>query len=189
MGKVAESNTNFLGTLAEALDQLAQYLSEAGATDRTSATISEAAEVRRRIKLLPPEPDFLFSEIETDSEEEDGDEAWETATESEDEGTDVSNAATGIEELATEDKSTASSQDIPQTCSSNELSATEVTPSASIFSSDTPQPAKTRITDILSTPLEVKLSSTPMELLWWILLGILSILVAVLGGALASRGK
>ncbi|KAJ6499870.1 hypothetical protein DFH09DRAFT_1203341, partial [Mycena vulgaris] len=85
MRKVADSETYFLGALGEALDQLAGYLSGKGDSDGASAATDESAEVRRRIELLPPEPEFLFEEIETDSEDEDDDQEWETATESEEE--------------------------------------------------------------------------------------------------------
>ncbi|KAF7357936.1 Tetratricopeptide repeat family [Mycena venus] len=38
---------------------------------------------------------------------------------------------------------------------------------------ETAPSAKKSLTDVLSKPLEVRLSSTPMDILWWILLGIL----------------
>jgi hypothetical protein len=50
---------------------------------------------------------------------------------------------------------------------------------------DTLGPAKRRVAAFLGTLFKVKLSGRPMDILWWILLGILSILVGVLSGALA----
>jgi tetratricopeptide (TPR) repeat protein len=49
---------------------------------------------------------------------------------------------------------------------------------------DTHKTGKRRVSDLLNTPLEVKLSTTPMDILWWVLVGILSILVGILSVAL-----
>jgi hypothetical protein len=52
------------------------------------------------------------------------------------------------------------------------------------------RPANFRVADILCTQLEVKLSmSNTMDLLWCILLGMLSLLVGILGVALAVAGN
>ncbi|KAJ6488381.1 hypothetical protein DFH09DRAFT_1209622, partial [Mycena vulgaris] len=109
MRKVANSETYFLGAFGEALDQLAGYLAEKGDSDGASAATDESAEVRCRIELLPPEPEFLFSAIETDSEDEDDDQEWETATESEEEYHD---AAIDVE---LDPASTITSQDLSST--------------------------------------------------------------------------
>ncbi|KAJ6488373.1 hypothetical protein DFH09DRAFT_1455667, partial [Mycena vulgaris] len=58
MRKLADSETYLLGALGEALNQLAGYLSETGDSEGASAATDESAEVRRRIELLPPEPEF-----------------------------------------------------------------------------------------------------------------------------------
>jgi hypothetical protein len=50
---------------------------------------------------------------------------------------------------------------------------------------ETHKTGKRRVSDLLNTPLEVKLSTTPMNILWWVLVGILSILVGILSVALA----
>ncbi|KAJ7481846.1 hypothetical protein FB451DRAFT_955061, partial [Mycena latifolia] len=55
MRKVADTETYFLQDLAEALEQLARYLLGKCDTERASAAISESAEVRRKIELLPPQ--------------------------------------------------------------------------------------------------------------------------------------
>ncbi|KAJ6499877.1 hypothetical protein DFH09DRAFT_844817, partial [Mycena vulgaris] len=46
--KVADNETYFLGTLGEALDQLAGYLAEKGDNEGAAAAMYESAEVRRR---------------------------------------------------------------------------------------------------------------------------------------------
>jgi tetratricopeptide (TPR) repeat protein len=90
--KVAKTETYFLVALVQAIDELTGYLSEKGDTERASRVISESIEVRAKIAALPPEPDFIFEEIEIKSEEEEdtvfrrGEEKeWETATESDQE--------------------------------------------------------------------------------------------------------
>ncbi|KAJ7699269.1 hypothetical protein B0H17DRAFT_1196361 [Mycena rosella] len=182
MRKVADPETYFLGDLAEGLDQLVRYLSEKGAADRAIAASSEAAEVRRRIELLPPEPEFLFSEIETEEEEED------------DEGKDPSSStAIELEVVALEATSANDSQDNPKTCSPSEISSIADPLRASVQL--VPQPvdgaqrerhaAADRITGTLVVPLEAKSSRTPTDLLLWIWLGLLSVLVAIMGVGLA----
>ncbi|KAJ7678722.1 hypothetical protein B0H17DRAFT_1206646 [Mycena rosella] len=194
MRKVADTETYFLGALIEALNQLAGYLSEKGAADRAAAAKSEATEVRRKIELLPPEPDFLFSEIETEEEEEDDEEAWETATEEDDEGKNPSSrTARELQVVALEATSATNSQDTPKTCSPSEISSTEDPLHAS--NQLLPQPvdgaqrerhaAADRITGMLVVPLEAKSSRTPTDLLLWIWLGLLSVLVVIMGVALA----
>ncbi|KAJ6463301.1 hypothetical protein DFH09DRAFT_1227305 [Mycena vulgaris] len=100
MRKVADNETYFLGALGEALDQLARYLAEKGDTERATVVTSESGEVRNKVALLPPEPEFLFSDVEMDdSEDECEDDDWETATESDD---DYQDAATDIKLEASE---------------------------------------------------------------------------------------
>ncbi|KAJ6488367.1 hypothetical protein DFH09DRAFT_1455660 [Mycena vulgaris] len=101
MRNVADNETYFLGALGEALDQLARYLDEKGYTERATAATSESGGVRNKIALLPPEPEFLCSDVEMDeSEDEYEDEAWETAMESEDDN--YQDAETDIELKASE---------------------------------------------------------------------------------------
>ncbi|KAJ7678717.1 hypothetical protein B0H17DRAFT_1334059 [Mycena rosella] len=160
---VADTETYFLPALAGALDQLAGYYSERGDAEAASKTTSEIIEVRKRIELLSPQPDFLFSEIEMDSDEG----AGETATES-------------------EDNSVAASADLlssQQTFSPAKLSQ----PCAILIQGDTQEehagretvnPVQARVASILRTPLEVRLSSTPMDILWWMLVAILGVALA-----------
>ncbi|KAJ6594559.1 hypothetical protein B0H19DRAFT_1366402 [Mycena capillaripes] len=87
MRKVVRSETYFLPALAEALDQMTDYLAERGDITGASAAAAECAEIREKFASLPPEPDFLFDSAkieegwESDEEEEDGEESWETASE------------------------------------------------------------------------------------------------------------
>ncbi|KAJ6493823.1 hypothetical protein DFH09DRAFT_1376887 [Mycena vulgaris] len=176
MRKVADTEPYFLPALAEALDQLAGYFAEEGDAELASATAFESAEVRRRMERLPAQPAFLFSEIEMESEDEEDEDVWETATESEDDYHDgetdidvVVSDAVGANLLSTQQ--TSSLTDPPPYQSVVSISgegAVEV-------AKDTAQPSKSLKAVILSTPLEVKfqLSSTPLDLLWWMLVGIL----------------
>ncbi|KAJ7467001.1 hypothetical protein FB451DRAFT_1369467 [Mycena latifolia] len=182
--------------LAEALDQLAGYHSENGDAERAAAATSEAVEVRRKIESLPPQPFFLFSEFEMESESEDDGGA--TATESDDEE-EYHDATTDLEVVFSEVACATSAQELPSATQAVEAGVESCcSPSAashaavlSMGEAATPpiileshgeervanDTAKDRVTDILGTPLEVKfqLSSTPMDLLWWILLVILSV--------------
>ncbi|KAJ6499866.1 hypothetical protein DFH09DRAFT_1375915 [Mycena vulgaris] len=200
--KVADNETYLLGALGEALDQLAGYLSEKRDTEGASAVTDESAEVRHRIGLLPLEPEFLFLHFETESEDEDDDQAWETATESEEE---YHHAAMDVEVAGLDPASTITSQDLPSTppissttetqseentvsqtpaiASMEQATTPPVTSRAEIHvSEDIAKPATPppRVADILSTPLEVKLHlrSTPMDILWWILVGVLGVALA-----------
>ncbi|KAJ6499861.1 hypothetical protein DFH09DRAFT_1375914 [Mycena vulgaris] len=208
MRKVADSETYFLGALGEALDQLTGYLAEKGDTEGAAAATSESAEVQRRMELLPPESEFLFSPIETESDSEDDDQEWETATESEEEYHD---AAVDVEVAGLDPASAITSQDLslspPILSDSTETQSEQngipwaqapimtskeqatIPPVTSQYedhiSEDIAKPEMSppRAAAILSTPLKVKLHlqlrSTPVDILWWIL-------VAVLGIALAA---
>ncbi|KAJ7502535.1 hypothetical protein B0H11DRAFT_1988981 [Mycena galericulata] len=68
--KLADTETYFLPVLVEGLDQLAGYLSEKGDTERASAEISEIDKIKAKIVSMPPEPEFLFGEIEMEPEHE-----------------------------------------------------------------------------------------------------------------------
>jgi hypothetical protein len=48
----------------------------------------------------------------------------------------------------------------------------------------TVQRATSSVADILYTPLEIKLRSTPMDILWWMLVGIMGVFLGVLSVAL-----
>ncbi|KAJ7837066.1 hypothetical protein B0H14DRAFT_3704353 [Mycena olivaceomarginata] len=93
MQRVSSPETYFLPGLAEALDQLAAYLTENGDAIGASAAAAECAEVRREFAALPPEPEFLFEEVvdmvELNNEEEGWAEADEYHDTSEGPSTDV----------------------------------------------------------------------------------------------------
>jgi hypothetical protein len=63
MRKLVNPETYFLPALAEALDQLADYLAEKRDVGGASAAAAECAEVRREFAVLPPEPEFLFEKV------------------------------------------------------------------------------------------------------------------------------
>ncbi|KAJ6488375.1 hypothetical protein DFH09DRAFT_1377621 [Mycena vulgaris] len=204
MRKVADSETYLLGAFGEALDQLAGYLTEKGDSEGAAAATDESVEVRRRVELLPPEPEFLFLHIEAESDDESDDQEWETATESEEEYRD---AAIDVEVASLDPASTITFQDLsstPPILSSTETQSEQngipwmqapvmtskeqatMPPVTSQYedriSEDIAKHATppTRAADILSTPLEVKfqLRSTPMDIIWWILLGVLGVALA-----------
>ncbi|KAJ7475436.1 hypothetical protein B0H11DRAFT_2281935 [Mycena galericulata] len=195
--KVSDNETYFLAALGETLDELAGYLVEKGEVDRALAATAESAEVRKRIESLPPQPPSLFMEVKTEPSEdadEDDDEAWETATESDDEYHDVSDAGTAAEgEAPTVSNEYGQSKPAyadlrliasaePQFQASNEIStvnatAPRVSPPGEHEAVTISMLRTRRLPAVLATPLEVKLSSTPMDILWWIWLAILSVVV------------
>ncbi|KAJ7466991.1 hypothetical protein FB451DRAFT_1401844 [Mycena latifolia] len=192
--QVADNEPYFLGALAEALDQLAGYLLENGDAERAAAVTSEAVEVRRKTECLPPQPEFLFSQVEMDSEDED--DGWATATESEE----YHDAAAGIETVVSKATST-SSQELPSATQAIEaevkggsslsavlqvaMPSTDDASTSPVASKGEERAArdigKKGIADMLRKLLRVELSSTPMVILWWMLLGVLSVLVVILG--------
>ncbi|KAJ7482166.1 hypothetical protein B0H11DRAFT_2418188 [Mycena galericulata] len=200
--KVSDSETYFLGALREALDQLAGYFFEEGKVDRASAVTTESAEVRRRIKCLLPQPEFLFWEIKTEPLEDDEDEAWETATGSDDEYHDALDAdfATklgGEVQVVTYEHGQLQPACVdllliasvgPQleeiavatsTMDEIELRASPPGEHKTASAARISMLGKSRLPEVLAT--ELKLSSTPISgILWWIWLGILSTAVAVL---------
>ncbi|KAJ7466999.1 hypothetical protein FB451DRAFT_1560940 [Mycena latifolia] len=180
--QVAETETYFLPALAEALDQLAGYFAESGDTERASAVISESTDVRRRIGLLPTQTGLLFPDIDMDSKDEDEDDAWETATESEEEYQDAPGAPTDMEVVVLEASSSLPS--IQQMVSSAETPLEQSRKNArepeGPAAMNTAKPVQTRVANMLSTLLEIRLSSMPVDILLWMLVGILSVAVALL---------
>ncbi|KAJ6493825.1 hypothetical protein DFH09DRAFT_1206957 [Mycena vulgaris] len=200
MRKIADTETYFLAAFSEALDQLAEYFAEKGDSECATAAMSESTEVREKMALLPPEPEFLFEEIDiqSDSENEDEEdaEAWDTpeleeyyhaTTDTKAVSASTTNfqgVEAQIQPRTSEDEDRiASPEPVPQARTPS-VDDAATSPIAAKRSAETIKPRHIRIADILSTPLEVRLSSTLMDLLWWILLGILSFLVAVLSVAL-----
>ncbi|KAJ7806443.1 hypothetical protein B0H13DRAFT_1929612 [Mycena leptocephala] len=188
MRKVVEIERYFLPALADALDQLAGYLTEKGDIISASAVTTESTEARRTYTSLPPGPDFLFEKIgmESDDEDDEGEEgAWETASEGDDEYYDVPMDTDVVILDATH-------SEIPVSTS---MDNTQISSFAALeepegpATMDTVLVTKGSLTEILSKPLEVRMSmsmnmnmsmsmhGTPMDILWWMLVGILFVAV------------
>ncbi|KAJ7141053.1 hypothetical protein C8R44DRAFT_974697 [Mycena epipterygia] len=149
MQKVAERETYFLADLAAGLIQLALYLSDVGDNDSASAATAECEEVQKKIALLPPQPDFLFEEVVQEPE----DETYEPEEILED------TVFLALAEIL-----------IPL-----DLTPTAQEPQVPVPEEHTPKTdnsAKGRIVDLLAE-VKIKPNSTPMDALWWILLGVL----------------
>ncbi|KAJ7855399.1 hypothetical protein B0H13DRAFT_2577891 [Mycena leptocephala] len=178
MRKVVHPETYFLPALADALDQLVGYLTEKGDINSASAAATESIEVRRTYTSLPPGPDFLFEKIRMESDDEDNEEeegAWETALEGDDEYYNVPMDTDMVILDATHFENPVSpSMDHTAMFS---FAALEEPEGPAV--TDTALVAKGSLTEILSKPLEVRMSmsmnmrGTPMDILWWMLVGIL----------------
>ncbi|KAF8149226.1 hypothetical protein K438DRAFT_1866632 [Mycena galopus ATCC 62051] len=70
LGMVAETEPYFLGALAEALDHLAEYHPNERDFKKACSAVTQCADVRRKIALRPPEPDFIFEKLDAESEKE-----------------------------------------------------------------------------------------------------------------------
>ncbi|KAJ7815487.1 hypothetical protein B0H14DRAFT_2847233 [Mycena olivaceomarginata] len=81
MRRVSSLETYFLPALAEALEQLVDYLTEKGDIGGASAAAAECAEVQREFAALPPEPEFLFEEVEDMVDSDNEEEGWAEADE------------------------------------------------------------------------------------------------------------
>ncbi|KAJ7141075.1 hypothetical protein C8R44DRAFT_762668, partial [Mycena epipterygia] len=196
MRDIADTETHFLGALAATLDQLAGCLLEKGDINGASAATAECAEVRRKIAALPAQKDLLFlSEVEMDEKDdlEDEnkleDEAREPATQSDeyhDPATDIEAVVSGISSRAL--PSTTHSESTESQFEPSGMSiATEEKGMSSIAAQGKEKDTLTstvmpRQPNVLSIPLEVslRLSTTPVDMAWWMLLGILSVGFAVL---------
>ncbi|KAJ7694732.1 hypothetical protein B0H14DRAFT_3905635 [Mycena olivaceomarginata] len=163
--RVVETEPYFLRALADTLDQLAEYRSEKGDTDGAT---SEWAEVRRKIELLPPEPDFLFMEFDVASEDE--------IDEPEDIMDTTVFLALGERAIQTADIPTSDAAEpksgpsgwsvIPQIAGIG----VETSPAA-----DGAKAGKS-LADVLVTPVEVK----PIQMIFWFLFALLGVVLAVL---------
>ncbi|KAJ7933989.1 hypothetical protein B0H13DRAFT_688185 [Mycena leptocephala] len=181
MRKVVEIETYFLPALADALDQLIGYLTEKGDIESASAAATESTEVQRTYTSLPPGPDFLFEKIGVESDNEDSGEegAWETASEADGEYYDVPMDTDVVISDATHCKNLVSAS-MDNTAMSSFAALEEPEGPATM---DTVLVAKGSLTEILRKPLEVRLSmsmnmhGTPMDVLWWVLVGILFVVV------------
>ncbi|KAJ7162223.1 hypothetical protein C8R46DRAFT_1222364 [Mycena filopes] len=93
MRNVADSEQYLIPELIKALEQLVGYLEQLGFTYRAAAVTAECADIRRKFACLPPQPEFLFKEL--DIQEEDSnetDEGWAT------DGTEGSRETDGAED-------------------------------------------------------------------------------------------
>jgi hypothetical protein len=181
------------------LSELACFLAENGHVDAADAASAECAEAQRKFALLAPQPEFLFqevvTEVESDVEDIEGsNEAREMASEDDDEHLDASEPPEVVSEAARtlmlESPSVAAADEvIPDATVTPEPEAPVIPDEGAITSAvvleegltatDTAISFKTPFTDILNKPLEVKLSlrSTPMDIVWWMVLGILVAIV------------
>ncbi|KAJ7762538.1 hypothetical protein B0H16DRAFT_1455583 [Mycena metata] len=185
--KVVDPETYFLPALAEALDQLVTYCKVTGDVNGASAAAIERAEVEKKSASLPCQPEFLLDETEVDSDDEDDEFGWETASEGADENladtslevkTVVSEKARGVilKSVLTvqiTDTSRPSLQEVQMTKSLQHEAPKSL---GTLDDEDTPiteleVPTKSRLHDILSTPVEIRLNSTPMDILWWMVTG------------------
>jgi tetratricopeptide (TPR) repeat protein len=182
MRKVVEIETYFLPALADALGQLAGYLTEKGDIISASAATTESTEIWRTYASLPPGPDFLFEKIGMESDNEDDEEeegAWETASEGDDKYYDVPMDTDMVISDAMHFENPVSAYMDNTPTSSFAAQEEPEGPAAT----DTVLVAEGSLTEILSKPLEVRLSmnmsmsmsmcGTPMDILWWMLVGIL----------------
>ncbi|KAJ7141056.1 hypothetical protein C8R44DRAFT_240439 [Mycena epipterygia] len=165
MQQLAENETYFLADLAAGLVQLALYLSDVGDNDGASAATAECEEVRKKIVLLPPQPDFLFEEVVQEPE----DETYEPEEILEDT---VFLALAEIEIVGTTDSTVSEAATV---LVSLDPTLTAQEPQAPVPEEHTPKTdnsGKGRLADLL-TDVKIKPNSTPMDALWWILLGVL----------------
>ncbi|KAJ7141017.1 hypothetical protein C8R44DRAFT_974682 [Mycena epipterygia] len=165
MWQVSESETYFLSDLAAGLIQLALYLLDVGDNDGASAATVECKEVQKKIGLLPPQPNFLFEEIVQEPEDE--------TCEPEEILEDTVFLALAEIEIAGTTASTVS--EAAMVLVSLDLTPTAQDPQAPVPEEHTPKTdnsAKGHLVDLLAE-VKIKPNSTPMDALWWILLGVL----------------
>ncbi|KAJ7475437.1 hypothetical protein B0H11DRAFT_1321546 [Mycena galericulata] len=152
------------------------------------------------IESLPPPPPVLFLEVKTEPLEnvdEDADEAWETATESDDEYHNESDNIAAAEGKAVTDEHSQSQPACADllliTCADPQVE--KIVVATSTVDANAPRVSapggyeaaraarismlgRSRLLEVLATPLEV--SITPMDILWWVLLVMLGAAVSVL---------
>ncbi|KAJ7815483.1 hypothetical protein B0H14DRAFT_1407366 [Mycena olivaceomarginata] len=198
MRQVASSETYFLPALAGALEQLAAYLTENGDVVGASAAVAECAEVRREFAALPPGPEFLFEEAVDMAELEDewefpipaveSDESADESDDEADESDDTLEPPTSVGppalisepsgQLSTLTSSPSIDIEAPAPCgisiAAENSDIVVLNGSSAVESVTTTDTVKS----ILSKPLEVevklsmRMRSTLMDIMWWILLGI-----------------
>ncbi|KAJ7782531.1 hypothetical protein DFH07DRAFT_790986 [Mycena maculata] len=184
---VANTETYFLPALVGASDQLAAYLSEKGNGARASAVTIESTEIRRMIACQPSQRNF-FSEMEKETwQEDEEDEYGETATELYDEYYDLL-LCCNVRDGGGSRSSAAA--DTPFSCESAlHRTTSQISESGAeegVQEAEITKLGQTHLTNFLAKPLEVnislkvKMSSTPMDVLWWIGL-------VIFGGILWSR--
>ncbi|KAJ7853633.1 hypothetical protein B0H14DRAFT_3653544 [Mycena olivaceomarginata] len=203
MWMVVKPETYFLPVLGEALEQLVVYLAEKGDVRGVSAAGAECAQVRREFAALPAEPEFLFETVADMVDLEDKAEGWAEADESHDtsEGLSVGAVESDNEADKYHDTSeplmsveppalisepsghSSTSAPGPSTGTDAPVQANPTGDSTTVIlnSSSTPAiqnpAAMDTVNSMFSKPLEVDmrlyLQSRLMDILWWVLLGIL----------------
>ncbi|KAJ7782553.1 hypothetical protein DFH07DRAFT_791049 [Mycena maculata] len=155
MRQVTEHEAYLLADLAEGLTQLARYLMEKGDLDEAAVSTAECTEVQRNMVSMPS-PDSLFSEIDI----------FEFLDDSVSEEGAGGDTAMGAMESSPKATSVAEGARAPVVTQDGDV--------------DPDIRKKTRLADVLTAPVEVKLRSTPMDILWWMLLAILGAAFVVL---------
>ncbi|KAK7018880.1 Tetratricopeptide repeat family [Favolaschia claudopus] len=202
--KVVDPETYFLPLFADALDELAGYLSKRGDSSGASSATAEAAAARLKFASLPSEPEWLFMQA-VDADENDDLNWWEwdaqqyrdapegSATEDSADDADESGDA-GDPELEAEQTAAVGTPEgkfspiiVPPENSAVQPSFKEFNDMGNSETSTAGETAKGSaiqgtFTNILSKPVEIRLSvrSTPMDILWWTLLLLPAVLFAVM---------
>ncbi|KAJ7502528.1 hypothetical protein B0H11DRAFT_2223436 [Mycena galericulata] len=168
--EISDNETYFLGALGETLDELAGYLVEKGEVDRASVVTAESAEVRKKIERLPPQPPFLFMEVTLEDAESPTNLEGEAQAVTDEHGQSQPACTNLLLIAAAEPQFEA----IDGATSTLDATPPGVSPPGEHEAARAAS-RKSRLPEVLSTPLEVKLklSSTPMDILWWILLAAL----------------
>jgi tetratricopeptide (TPR) repeat protein len=179
MRELVDPERYFLPALADMLDSLAGYLTEKGDLNSASAAMIESTEVRRKFASLPPEPDFLFEKIEIELHDKDAELSSETASEADEEYHDSTEDLMEVEVVLSEAVPSIIPEPQPLGPASMDRTSPVKTLDKAQSVTDIAIPAKISLAEILRTPLEVRLSmrSSLMDILWWILTGILFAIV------------
>ncbi|KAJ7640783.1 hypothetical protein DFH06DRAFT_622303 [Mycena polygramma] len=189
---VSATEPYFLPALATALEQLECYLEDTGDATGALAAADECAGVRRRFANISPSPDYVFEEVELQNDE--GDENEDVSSKFpadtskawlRDSDEDYHNNRRAVKFPRVPDPSLPTYLDA--TTSNYPLTLNQEPNSVPVTMTRAVKTTSHRVADLLNTPLEVRLSSTPMGILWWMLLGILSALVGILSIAVARK--
>ncbi|KAJ7354522.1 hypothetical protein DFH08DRAFT_1077207 [Mycena albidolilacea] len=201
MRKVADTETYFLSYLAEASSELARYLTEKSNIGDASAASAKCVEVQWKFEdseeawetVSKVKDEYHDTSEARPSVKEVVSEAAHLAisdsflstpstTQSPDGDSHLSGIPVGVGDTAIPSAASIAAA-APVSLNQNAMASIRV--AAALVeahgSTDATQSTETPFTDILNKPLEVRLSirSTPMHILWWMLLVILSALLAI----------